>query len=209
MAVAQLRNPHPRSTEDTHASPPDDQTQFSIFDLARAAVRILGRDWAVKRGDWGVSATLFNESRTFLLCVDESGDLCLDYTRPSDELLPEVMPNGVAVYPGGMFFEAARATEGLFALSVRVASAVQAAVTGTSELMIEIPAPTSGDELGRAHAQYGPILIYPAGRPLICHSAEHDAPTAAERMVSYCGFTLPACGDHEAAAAEFAREWTT
>lgn len=105
--------------------------QFSIFDLARTAARLIPGDWRVKRGDWDVSAVLFNASRSFCLCVDEAGDLCLDYKRPADECLPEVMPHGVVAYPSGLFLEAARPDEGLYVLSGRVARAVEAAVTNT------------------------------------------------------------------------------
>ncbi|WP_328898554.1 hypothetical protein OHR86_00040 [Streptomyces sp. NBC_00441] len=106
--------------------------QFSIFDLARTAVEALSGNWGVKRGDWDVSAVLFNETRSFCLHVDEPGDLCLDYDRPSDEQLPEEFPLSVVVYPMGMFFEAARPEEGLHALAEKIASAVEAAVSGSS-----------------------------------------------------------------------------
>ncbi|MFD5790477.1 hypothetical protein ACFWH1_28125 [Streptomyces sp. NPDC127037] len=177
--------------------------QFSIADVACAAARALPGGWGVKRGDWGVSATLFSGSRSFRLYVDEHGDLCLDYERPADERLPEVMPRGVGVYHGGSFFEAARPGEGLHALSGKIASAVESAVTGT---LVEIPKPTTPMALANAHAEHGPALSYPITGRLSCHSAGHHTPAAATHMVSYLGLTLPACDNHRAHAVDAARE---
>ncbi|MEU2026921.1 hypothetical protein ABZ565_33010 [Streptomyces sp. NPDC016469] len=185
---------------------PAPEKPFSIFDIAHAAVGILSGDWKVESGEWGVTASIFNDARSFCLAVDEGGDLCLDYDRPSHERLPDVLPQGVVSYGGGLVFEAACADEGLNALSAKVASAVRAATTGTPAPMREIPAPTTAMELGRAHATHGPYLTYPITNRLACHSIKHRTPVAAERMVSYLGFTLPACRDHKYAAGAAARE---
>ncbi|WUT01794.1 hypothetical protein OHA46_34115 (plasmid) [Streptomyces sp. NBC_00708] len=185
---------------------PAPEHSFSIFDIARAAAGILSDDWKAESGDWGVTASIFNGVRSFCLAVDEEDELCLDYDRPSYERLPDVLPPGVVAYGGGLFFEAAHAAEGLNALSAKVASAVRAVSTDTPARIPEIPVPTTAMELGRAHAEHGPYLTYPITNHLWCHSTEHHNPAAAEHMVSYLGFTLPACRDHRYAAGVATRE---
>ncbi|MEW2128777.1 hypothetical protein AB0891_34380 [Streptomyces sp. NPDC007259] len=166
--------------------------QFSIPDLARAAVEILSGGWESEARPWGVAAVIFDSEQAFLLGVDEEHALYLHYNPLPGQRLPDVLPQGVVAYPGGLFFEGASANDGLWALAEKVASAVQAAVTRDPEPMPQIPTPTTTAELGRAHAEHGPTLSYRITNNLWCHSTEHRTPATAQYMVSHLGFTLPA-----------------
>ncbi|MFD5728418.1 hypothetical protein ACFWMT_20310 [Streptomyces sp. NPDC058368] len=185
--------------------PAESAAPFSIVDIARAAAKNLSGRWAVVPGAWSVNAEIVGGERSFHLGVDEEGDLYLHYRPRPDDRLPDVMPRGVVVYPDGLFFEGAYAEEGLMTLSARVAAAIEA-VTGNPAPVIQIPAPGTAIELGRAHAEFGRTLVYPTAKPLTCHSTEHPTPAAAGYMVSHLGFTVPTCGDHKDAAADVARE---
>ncbi|MGP3951301.1 hypothetical protein [Streptomyces sp. 7N604] len=62
---------------------PGTEYPFSISDIARAAAVLLGDDWAVESGYWGVTGTLESpDGEVFTVGVDGNGDLyvCRDLT---------------------------------------------------------------------------------------------------------------------------------
>ncbi|MGC5042429.1 hypothetical protein ACLQ16_03830 [Streptomyces albidoflavus] len=56
---------------------PGTEYPFSVSDIGRAAVQLLGPDWHAESTPWGVGAGIehTDESVCYLLAVDESGDL--------------------------------------------------------------------------------------------------------------------------------------
>ncbi|GHG80676.1 hypothetical protein [Streptomyces griseocarneus] len=59
---------------------PGTEYPFSVSDIGRAAVQLLGPDWHAESTPWGVGACIEHEDEpgaNFLLAVDEDGDLYL------------------------------------------------------------------------------------------------------------------------------------
>ncbi|MFE6461489.1 hypothetical protein ACFVP0_29015 [Streptomyces cinereoruber] len=125
--------PLPHDEHGRYSPIPGTEYPFSISDVARAAVVLLGPDWHAESGSFGVTAIITGPYiGGFGLLVDGDGDLCIEFTRYEEDDWPESpeLPDGVESYFGGVFLsEAASASDGLDFLAAQVTAAVRA-VTG-------------------------------------------------------------------------------
>ncbi|MFI1012599.1 hypothetical protein [Streptomyces sp. NPDC020965] len=79
---AEYNTPLPYDEHGRYAPEPGTEFPFSISDIARAAVKILGPDWRAASLSWGTCALVEQVGETpsrYLLAVDEDSDL---YVKP-------------------------------------------------------------------------------------------------------------------------------
>ncbi|AKN68707.1 hypothetical protein QR97_01805 [Streptomyces sp. PBH53] len=89
---------------------PGTEYPFSVSDVGRAAVRLLGPDWHAESASWGVGASIEHKTHgLFTLGVDEDEDLCVTSDRHGTAPLFELC-----------------AADGLDTAAARVADAVRA-----------------------------------------------------------------------------------
>ncbi|MGW0033030.1 hypothetical protein ACWDXD_24840 [Streptomyces sp. NPDC003314] len=117
---------------DRYTPTPGTEYPFSVSDIARAAIVLLGPDWHAESGAFGATGTISGPSTgRFGLLVDGEGDLLIEVPQYEGDDWPESpeLPDGIKDYDDGVYLEGASASDGLDSLAAKVAAAVRA-VTG-------------------------------------------------------------------------------
>ncbi|RZU28238.1 hypothetical protein EV284_6404 [Streptomyces sp. BK022] len=129
---------------------PGTEYPFSISDIARAARTLLGPRWLAESGHWGTTGTLSAAyTADFTLSIDSEGDLCIDFTRYTEDGFPETpeLPEGVEDMDGGVYLPVACSVDGLDELAGIVAAAIRAVTGCPPYTLAEITAPAELDLL--------------------------------------------------------------
>ncbi|MFF7415664.1 hypothetical protein [Streptomyces lydicus] len=116
----------------TYNPAPGTEYPFSISDIARAAVRLLGTGWRAESGYWGITGAICGPYvAEFEFVVDYQGDLTITYTLYEADDFPHIpeLPEGMKECGEGFYFDLACAADGLDSLAERCAAAIRA-VTG-------------------------------------------------------------------------------
>lgn len=127
----------PQYDEHGYNPAPGTEYPFSISDIARATARILGKGWMAESGPWGTTGTISaSYVAEFVLYIDADDDLCIDFTRYTDDGWPDAdsvsLPDEVEAFSGGVYLKGACSVDGLEALAERCAAAIRA-ITGTEQ----------------------------------------------------------------------------
>ncbi|MFB6629951.1 hypothetical protein ACFCWY_08655 [Streptomyces sp. NPDC056362] len=133
---------HPAARADAGAPPfdehgrytpaPGTEYPFSVSDIARATVQLLGPEWHAESGAFGATGVITGSfTGRFVVLVDGDSDLCIESTRYEADGWPESpeLPDGVEDYEDGVFLPGAFSASGLDALAEGCAAAIRA-VTG-------------------------------------------------------------------------------
>ncbi|AJF70298.1 hypothetical protein [Streptomyces vietnamensis] len=92
---------------------PGSEYPFSISDIARQAVKVLGDDWHAESGYWGVTGEITApDGAHFLVAVDHEGDL---YVHANDRTEPTFLLE---------YFDCTSALDGLDEVTMRVAAVI-------------------------------------------------------------------------------------
>ncbi|MFJ6252639.1 MULTISPECIES: hypothetical protein [unclassified Streptomyces] len=122
--------PLPHDEHGRYSPIPGTEYPFSVSDVARAVVVLLGPDWHAESGSFGTAAIIAGPYiGGFGLLVDGDGDLCIEFAQYEEDDWPESpeLPDGIGRYSEGVYLsEAASASDGLDFLAAQVAAAVRA-----------------------------------------------------------------------------------
>ncbi|MEU3317120.1 hypothetical protein ABZ743_31195 [Streptomyces sp. NPDC006662] len=92
---------------------PGSEYPFSISDIARQAVKLLGDDWHAESGYWGVTGEIANgDGARFIVGVDLEGDL---YAHADKNTEPTFLLD---------YFDCTSASDGLEEVATRVVAVV-------------------------------------------------------------------------------------
>ncbi|MFD9078135.1 hypothetical protein [Streptomyces erythrochromogenes] len=100
-------------TIDRYDPAPGTEYPFSVSDIARQAVKLLGDGWHAESGYWGVTGEITTlEGARFVVGVDHEGDL---YVHADDNAEPTFLLE---------YFDSTSASEGLEEVTKRVVAVI-------------------------------------------------------------------------------------